>query len=425
MKDEGGRMKAEGRRWLGVRSSEFGVRNRSASPRHTPRIPKADHISASSFSLPPSAFRPAFTLIELLVVMTLFVIITAMTVAAINFSIQGDRVRGAARTVQSYFEGARDRAIFAREDRGVRLIRDLNNPNVANSMVYIGAGEPYSEGGIILERPDLNPADGNPDSDDIRILRGDPDFPTDWFNLKQRGLLTDGARIKIPRGDAGVSYTVFTNLLTATDEVLVLSVPLQVSAHPASMGIIAYPQGDGPRTYELELPPTVLPNQDPVTFPAGVVIDLLRSDVPGFWSTGTTRLDVLFSPRGTATGAAAAKGVIHLVLADQVDAQFTDYGVGSVGGEWVSPSVPNGFFYRYSGAVSASGGTEPVWPASTGESVLDNSITWQAFEKNENQIVSLFTLTGSVSSHPVFEPTFNNPIFDPFRYAETGEVSGQ
>ena len=41
-------------------------------------------------------------------------IFTAITLSAVNMSISGDRVRGAARQVQSYLEGARTRATCRR-----------------------------------------------------------------------------------------------------------------------------------------------------------------------------------------------------------------------------------------------------------------------------------------------------------------------
>lgn len=49
----------------------------------------------------------------------------------------------------------------------------------------------------------------------------------------------------------------------------------------------------------------------------------------------------------------------------------TTYGISSV-----KPSVPNGYYYVTSGGVS--GASEPVWPTSTGATVVDNTVTWTA-----------------------------------------------
>ena len=65
--------------------------------------------------------RSAFTLMELLVVITIIVVLLSMTALTLRFSNESDRVRGAARQIQSFLSGARDRAIYAKESRGVRF----------------------------------------------------------------------------------------------------------------------------------------------------------------------------------------------------------------------------------------------------------------------------------------------------------------
>ena len=76
--------------------------------------------------------RGGFTLIELLIVIAIFLVISAATLAAVNGFRNGDRVSGAARQVQSFVSGARDRAIYTnRTDagprpRGVRFLLDPN-----------------------------------------------------------------------------------------------------------------------------------------------------------------------------------------------------------------------------------------------------------------------------------------------------------
>jgi hypothetical protein len=119
--------------------------------------------------------------------------------------------------------------------------------------------------------------------------------------------------------------------------------------------------------YELELAPAVLPSQEPALLSAGIVIDVTNSQLPSTSIPGRY-FDVLFSPRGTITGRAAADGLVHLIMADIVDVSLNR-----------TPGDP-------------------------------------AKEGDEN-IVTLFTRTGHVSTHPVYSAT------DWFRYSETGEVA--
>ena len=84
-----------------------------------------------------SASRSAFTLVELMIAITILLLLTFITTKVIRSTSESDRVPGGARQVQSYLEGARDRAIYSTKTlnpgpRGVRFLRDpnnLNNPN--------------------------------------------------------------------------------------------------------------------------------------------------------------------------------------------------------------------------------------------------------------------------------------------------------
>lgn len=100
--------------------------------------------------------RSGFTLIELLVAISIILIITSITIVSVNFSFAKDRVKGAARTIQSYFAGARDRAIYAaksdtqnRNKRlGVRLIAKDGFPTLADRMVYVESLPDETRGGV-------------------------------------------------------------------------------------------------------------------------------------------------------------------------------------------------------------------------------------------------------------------------------------
>ena len=379
--------------------------------------------------------RAGFTMIELLIVVGLLLLLAAITVTSVNLSINNDKVRAGARQVQSYLAGARDRAIYSKEPRGVRFLLDPTNRRTVSSMVFIGPTEPWTQGRIQLER--LVP--GGP----AEVVRGfDNDsggtfpYPTGWKDLYDAGLLPNGSRIRIP-ADGGIWYTVNTDPLQTADATtpprLRLITPYaDAPSNPDLNSLIAFPDG-GPSTYVLELPPSVMPNQEPVLMPKGSVIHLDRcttvlgsfnnleqfdaatkasgrgDKLPSSWQNFpsvpvapdpadpsgfdyTNRMDIMFSPRGVVIGTAAQRGIIHLYIADQKDADRDRL-------YWSNPSsFPTSSAPEYG-----------IW--------TDTSSN--GYERGDKVILSIFTRTGAVSTHPVYSNS------DPFRYAEMGEVAGK
>ena len=274
-----------------------------------------------------------FTLVELLVVITVLLILIVMTVSAIDFTFSSERLKAGARQVQSALAGARDRAIFAKERRGLRFLVNSSDPStiesrVVTSMIYIGASGDWTEGLIRLERLDNNndniadteDANGNNmldagedtngnnnlDKQQVLIVRGDAQCA--WYTLKERGFLgyfedlnlngvldagedqngnglldLDALRIKIPADENGAWYTVLTHRLTASNQILELVWPhLERGPDDRTMSVVVSQSG-GPSTYKLELPPRVLAEAQPILLPAGVCIDLDGSQVPRTW----------------------------------------------------------------------------------------------------------------------------------------------
>lgn len=316
-----------------------------------------------------SSQRVGFTLVELLVVVSIMAILVVMTVTSINFALTSDVTRGASRQVQSYLAGARDRAIYAKEPRGVRFLIDPNNPTAVTSMVYIAPSPDWIQGVIRLERIDASsPPDGTPDT--ILNVRGGG---TDWRFLYQRGQIKEGSRIKIPGDASGSWYTVdLTNSPISkpepddylsikpteydkdVDEVLRLTTPYRDAGTSDPTQVVAFAPGSGPSTYLLELPPVVLSGEEPTLLPNNAGIDLDRSYLPVSWrvtgvsggedgspgkagidddSSGgadddaeylwpgtddyrlySSHLDLMFSPRGTVSGSEAGGGKIHFVV---------------------------------------------------------------------------------------------------------------
>jgi prepilin-type N-terminal cleavage/methylation domain-containing protein len=387
----------------------------------------------------PAHVRSGFTLVELMIVIGLILLIAVMTAAAINTTISGDKVRGASRQVQSYLAGARDRAIYSKENRGVRFLLDPTNNRTVTSMVYIKQTEDWTQGTIELDwfggtaiavrGFDNTAPSGN------QVIN-----PTGWVNLYNQGLLRDGLRIRIPNDNTGEWYTISTSQLANASPdlsggpippVLLLTIPYGKSPTNTSNTSDYYPAyqpGEGPTTYLLELPPSVLPNQEPVLLPKGSCIHLDRCSTPGTasleqasspappgwvradklpsaWkratSTGdpsgfdyTSQMDVMFSPRGIVVGTAAQNGIIHFYLADQKDADMDR---------------------QYWLAAAASSSYPTLSPPEFG--FWSNAMS-PNYERGDKAILTIFTRTGAVSTHPV------HPV-DTFKFAETGEVAGK
>jgi prepilin-type N-terminal cleavage/methylation domain-containing protein len=410
------------------------------SLRRQPALARSLSLSPQPSPLGRSTIiRRGFTLIELMVVIGIVLLIAVMTASAINLTVNGDKVRAASRQVQSYLAGARDRAIYSKSPRGVRFLLDPTNNRTVSSMVYIAPTDDWTQGSI-----DVEWFNGQ-----VIAVRGFDNFsainnPTGWLNLYQQGLLRNGLRIRIPNDNTGEWYTIDTSQMAITSPdgsdgpnppVLLLTTAFGKTPTITNAGNLtpAFQQGQGPSTYLLELPPSVLPNQEPVLLPKGAVIHLDRcsspttsleqpsSPPPAWWvradklpsawkraSTAdplsiwvtpdpsgfdyTSQMDVMFSPRGVVIGPAAQSGIIHFYIADQKDADLDRQYWGSPS-SYPTSSAPE---YGNWGAAAMS----------------------PNYERGDKVILTLFTRTGAVSSHPV-HPT------DTFRFAETGEVAGK
>src|ERR1700677_2087704 len=93
-----------------------------------------------------AAGRASFTLLELLVSLGIILILATLTMRLLNATLNSDRIRNGARELQSFLAGARDRAIYAGQPRGVRLIQDPLDRSAVHSFVYIGAPSKFTDG---------------------------------------------------------------------------------------------------------------------------------------------------------------------------------------------------------------------------------------------------------------------------------------
>lgn len=263
----------------------------------TMNLMKSNHVS-----------RPAgFTLVELLIAISIFVILAALIVPAIGYSVNAERVPTAARDIQSMIEGARSRAADAKRPRGVRFLLDPNNTDVVNGMVFIGSPRKY-KGGAIEINTDLRTFDA---------------IPTLWPTMVVQETLVSGSRIKID----DIFYTI--SIDTDIDDDGTPDLDLGAGDDASWVWTLTrdFSGSTGtPLPYELDLQASVLPYEDPVLFPQGIVIDLDESaaegNLPAAWGTTgnySSQMDILFSPQGTAIGSIAAISDIRLLLADIID----------------------------------------------------------------------------------------------------------
>lgn len=377
-----------------------------------------------------SGHPAGFTLIELMIVIGIILIIATMTLSALHYVQNADRVGSEAARVQSFIMGARDRAIYADELRGVRLYVEPTPPGsdpddawtyrrTVTSMAYIAPGgswnSPEHSSGIqILRRYDID-GNGNftgPLEDlGLRYVRGFND--PGWWNLKRRGWLVDGLRIRIPAGPTGHWYGVDTRLIDTTaaptyEQVLLLQIDYSDKGNPNDD--VAWDN----LTYEIEFPAQVLP-QEPLLLSDGVVIDLDGSRIPNAWEvalpSGGTEfsgyMDIWFSPRGNVVGDAAAAGLMHFYVCDREDSYKLKEAWAATGNPPPNPFVP----------LDEIDSSTQTWVSAHTEGV---------FVPRDRRIVSLFSQTGAVSVSPVNaldDLNMDGIADDPFRFAETGEAA--
>lgn len=275
--------------------------------------------------------QAAFTLIELLVVIVIIMILATLVYAVFGTGRNSDKTRSAARIAQSAFLGAKDRALHAKDLRGVRLIRDTTDPTLVTGFVYLQPlpMQTYPAGSFKLDRLDVNPHDNVPDSADIMIVRGNsaPATPAvDWDAKTQ--FFSNPGRIRIPTG-SGQWYTFTWSAsgsypLSAANEVLQLTTPFvqqptdPVYAYPASM--TGWLPTSNFSSCDILLGNEILSFHQPISLPSGIVFDLNNSSVNVQTLASNVNVDIMFSPRGNASGVVAGLGPLHFLIRGLKDA---------------------------------------------------------------------------------------------------------
>lgn len=272
----------------------------------------------------PRAGRHAFTLVELLVVITILLVLTTLVITAFRPNPEA-KMRDAARSAQSAFLGARDRALHAGDRRGIRLIYDPNDVNVCTGFVYLKPLDKLTFGApnftVAVCRPSLSgiyfPERGDATADTPNlVVFNEPDASL-IEQLDQSGLIPSWTRVTV-RDGTGTPYTYSIFQQNApyysirSGSFVSLRLTQNVSTLVAMPGVQAIPAANC--SVELDLGNEMLPQHTPINLPSGIVIDM----TPGV-SSAIARLDMMFSARGSMVGSIAAGGPIYLVLRDIQD----------------------------------------------------------------------------------------------------------
>jgi hypothetical protein len=106
-------------------------------------------------------------------------------------------------------------------------------------------------------------------------------------------------------------------------------------------------------------------------------------------------MDILFSPRGVVTGSTAAMGLLQLYVAERKDVQKTVDLLARppVNSTSAGPLVPGQNQFRED--VNENGVLDP------GEDRNGNGLLDEASPIGQQAIVTIFTLTGKVTSYPI------------------------
>jgi prepilin-type N-terminal cleavage/methylation domain-containing protein len=342
--------------------------------------------------------RAAFTLTELLIVIGILLLLASMSLAVYNINGNSDRTRSAARITQAAFLGAKDRAVHAKEIRGLRLVRDLTDPSLVTSFTYLtpvaspqyGRGASGSSSTIQILRPDANNDGQGVDatSPDATIVSG---IGVDWQVLDSNGFLPyPAAEIRIPAGTgswyalqpiSGRTSPPYYTQSRGSAVLLTLAVPYESAVAPFP-NVVAIDSNSPLASCEFSLVSELLPFHQPIPLASGVVIDLNNSspNVQSQWApnSATAHIDIMFSPRGMVSGPSAGLGPMHFLLNSMQD---------------------------------ASQHLNPIDPKNKGDKL----------------IVTVFPQTGLVTTFPI-DPTDANQdgiADDLFRFAKLGKVAGQ
>jgi prepilin-type N-terminal cleavage/methylation domain-containing protein len=268
--------------------------------------------------------RAGFTMIELLIAITIILILAGIAASVLSGNRQTGKLRDAARIGQSAFLGAKDRALHAKDLRGVRLIRDTTDSTLITAFVYLSPLPLQTTGNL----------PGQPNQNDFALAR--PNYPpsldatkviisgtqaTSWYTQDSNNIWqAPRIQIRIP-AQTGQWYNLARQnnaapywwLIDANGNYyLTLQTPFAGGKPPVNNNLSnAIDPADANASCDIQLGNDLLPFHQPISLPSGVVIDLKFSSqnvqsLAGLNSGFIPYVDMMFSPRGMLTGYIAA-----------------------------------------------------------------------------------------------------------------------
>jgi prepilin-type N-terminal cleavage/methylation domain-containing protein len=431
--------------------------------------------------------RAAFTLIELLVVIGILLALAATTLVVWNSTADSDRVRSAARQLQSALLGARDRAIFAQKfvgdtnrptARGLRLLRsrgalavvemtfvEANDPvewTGAEPVPPFNAGNPIQSQNLAeLLRFNVN-GSSNPSydpSDPIEILV-EPSAETSTFTrLKALGLIQEGAT-RIQLNETPSTWRQFSfkerDLMTDLPSGQVRLIP---DVAPAASGMRSFeststsqylpdppnpPNTPNPdynrlRAYrnvevKIEIRPTPIANEAVLRLPAGMGISLSiaeDADFDGVIDAGEDK-----NGNGVLDGQGSQFSLAGLFTPPDTTAPQEFDIMFSPRGTVTGPLAAQGLILFLIGSLEdIERGIDPRWvdatllPAPVQTKLADNPA------RNNWVVLCIYPQTGYVVTSPLdLRDEFNNQTGasgadgyadDIFRFARAGETANR
>ena len=274
--------------------------------------------------------------------MTVLVLVGAFTLRVMG-GLDGDSVSHGARQFQAILSAMRQRAGANRSDHGVVLGINAQQMtcgemlSVRESVVRVTSdnGDASSYFPVEFLRVDEQDPRGDFDADtaDVVLVRALVDHQWERWEASGRIALS-GVRVRIPAGSSGDWYnlrpvTDDSTMLVSSDgpwSVIRVTTPLSPNSylHPFPW-TVAGPASAGASSLDLEFTTEPVPFSEPISLPAGVVIDLE-------WSSQSVRslaeqngaVQLMFSPRGNLVGPAGSLGALHFLLTDRQDAELLD-----------------------------------------------------------------------------------------------------
>lgn len=269
--------------------------------------------------------RKAFTLIELLAAIGIIIVLAAVIVVVAPGFVASQRTNRGADLIQGWLFIAKNKAFRDQRPRGIRLLRDADNPNWVREMVYIERpedlqyGKPITlpNGTVIYPDKLLVPVQN--DYSRIFVLdkdlkSGDAVLPGDFFALdtledSPQNFHRVNSVTLISAGTPGYPSAGTEMLLAAADG----------TPSPVGRGLKMNVKPDGTTLFRFVRGWRPMAGEPTLQLPRDVVIDLNQKLVgtSQFYGLLSNDLDFVFGPNGQLQGNNGLNGSVILRIHDE------------------------------------------------------------------------------------------------------------